>query len=163
MIYFIEAKGAGAVKIGWAAANLQKRVQQLQCGCPIELDVVGTVPGTRRMEHRLHLEMVGYNVRGEWFEAEAAKAVYTRILDVGYDVTVAELSERVRLIRSEVQKRSSEAMVRVGELWPNVSTAKRGKLEIFISHLISARPEDRNEIFDILHGDRSIAEGGKAA
>lgn len=163
MIYFIEAKGSDAVKIGWVNADLQRRVQQLQCGCPHELIVVGTVPGTRLMEQKLHLEMVGYMVRGEWFEADAAKSVYARILSVGFEQTVAELAARVDAIRAEVQRASAVVMARVNELWPELATIKRGRTDAFVMRLLTAPIHERQEIIELMHGSQLVALGKRKA
>lgn len=165
MIYFIEAAGAGAVKIGWVNADLPRRLQQLQCGSPHDLVVAGTVPGTRRMEQKLHLGMVGYTVRGEWFEAEAAKSVYARILAVGFEQAIAELAARVDAIRADVQRAAASGMARVNELWPELAAMKRGRSEAFVTRLVTAPIHERQKIIEVTRGSQLVAlgKGRKAA
>lgn len=157
MIYFIEAKGAGAVKIGYVNAHLAKRLAQLQCGCPHELVVIGKIEGTRRMEQKLHLEMVGHTVRGEWFEADAAKAVLARIRLVGFEKAVDELVERVTAIRDEVQRNTATTMARIAEIWPELWGIKRGRTEAFIEMLYTAPLSERAEVIELMRGSQLVA------
>lgn len=63
-VYF--AKAGPSVKIGWAL-NVESRIASLRCGCPLELNVVRTVDGPRRMEKAFHKLFRHRRVRGEWF------------------------------------------------------------------------------------------------
>lgn len=42
-------------------------MSQLQVGCPLELRLVGILPGGRSEEKALHRKLLAYRVRGEWY------------------------------------------------------------------------------------------------
>lgn len=68
-VYFIEADGAGRVKIGFTKGNVQERLRQIQTGSPFPLRVVAVVDGSLQRESNLHARFrhlrVAPNV--EWF------------------------------------------------------------------------------------------------
>jgi hypothetical protein len=79
-IYFIEAVGSrvddsdgngrGFIKIGWSKTDPQGRLDCMQVGCPHELRLLATVPGSCTEERRWHLRFDWLRVRGEWFEPD---------------------------------------------------------------------------------------------
>ena len=68
-VYFIEAVGAGLVKIG-TSTNVVQRVAQLQSGFPYELKLLRVLPGYLEEERFFHDLFSEYRVRAEWFESE---------------------------------------------------------------------------------------------
>lgn len=57
------------VKFGFTAHNsTSRRLLTLQCGNPFELKVLAEAMWPEREEHRVHLYLDGWHVRGEWFE-----------------------------------------------------------------------------------------------
>jgi hypothetical protein len=67
-VYFVEAIGAGAVKIGYTATPVRQRVHGMQANCPHSLRVLGTMVGDEHFEHELHRRFGRFRLRGEWFE-----------------------------------------------------------------------------------------------
>lgn len=67
VVYFIRATESNRVKIGVATNPLQ-RLADLQVGSPEILELIGTVPGGRKLEERLHRALESDRVHGEWFE-----------------------------------------------------------------------------------------------
>lgn len=67
-VYFLHEPIAGAVKIGHSRSVVERQ-DDIQCGNPAELILLGTVPGGRREEKRLHGRFAAYHVRREWFLA----------------------------------------------------------------------------------------------
>lgn len=65
-VYFIEAAGADAVKIGWAIAP-ERRLTMLAIGCPLELTLLAQAPATLGHEGRLQTMFAGHCIRGEWY------------------------------------------------------------------------------------------------
>jgi hypothetical protein len=66
MIYFIQSKSDGRIKIG-SSSNPDARLKQLQTGSSNELILLCTLPGSENEEKALH-EMFGqYRTSGEWF------------------------------------------------------------------------------------------------
>lgn len=69
MLYFIEAVGDGRIKIGFTDNNdAEIRMATLQVGCPHELRLLGTLPGTMDDEKNLKRRFAAHCSRGEWFE-----------------------------------------------------------------------------------------------
>lgn len=78
-VYFIgRADGEGLVKIGYAA-DPEGRLSDLQTGSPMELVLIGTVPGSLDYEHQLHGQLAESRRHGEWFERHAALALLQRL------------------------------------------------------------------------------------
>lgn len=70
-VYFVRAVGVGRIKIG-TAANVQERLRTLQRASPVDLEVLATTPGNRRLEFALHRRFAAERVAGgEWFESSA--------------------------------------------------------------------------------------------
>ena len=67
-VYFIQAGEGGPVKIG-CAANVKKRIKELQCGCPEVIKLLREVEGNRSEEAWFHARFAKFRVRknGEWF------------------------------------------------------------------------------------------------
>ncbi len=69
MIYFIAQAHGNYIKIGYTATeDVHKRLQALQIGNPMDLRLVGVIPGDMDDEAELHERFGGSRVRGEWFE-----------------------------------------------------------------------------------------------
>lgn len=70
-VYFIEAIGANAIKIGCIERGCEFRIMMritvFQVGCPFELKLLGTTG--RHREERLHFRFAKDHIRGEWFRA----------------------------------------------------------------------------------------------
>lgn len=77
-VYFIQCNGPdGPIKIG-QAKFIDKRLSELQIGCPYELALIGhaMVDDASLVEGRLHDAFREHRIRGEWFHC------HERILDV---------------------------------------------------------------------------------
>jgi hypothetical protein len=74
-VYFVEAVGLSAVKIG-AAANIRRRIGQLQIGCPAELRILFHEEGGKVREQELHRTFGAQRIRGDWFRLEGQVAEY---------------------------------------------------------------------------------------
>lgn len=66
-VYFVHATESGRIKIG-TADDPVRRLATLQTGSPEQLDLIGTLPGGRALEARLHRDFARERLRGEWFE-----------------------------------------------------------------------------------------------
>jgi hypothetical protein len=70
VIYAIRAVGTQFVKFGFTSeADVRKRIDSMQTGCPHELKAIAFGPGDRELEHKIHwrLRGAGAHHRGEWF------------------------------------------------------------------------------------------------
>jgi hypothetical protein len=65
-VYFIQ--GGDLVKIGYTT-NIRQRLYDLQTSAPIDLVLLGLIPGTRALEKEYHKRFAAHRVRGEWFSA----------------------------------------------------------------------------------------------
>lgn len=66
VVYFVQAKSGGPIKIG-TTANLERRFVVLQSGSPVTLVVIGAVPGGAMLEAALHRRLANHRLHGEWF------------------------------------------------------------------------------------------------
>jgi hypothetical protein len=67
VIYFMQARMLGLIKIGCSGASLKTRQEMLQTGCPVPLDLLGVMPGDKDIESSLHRRFAFANEQGEWF------------------------------------------------------------------------------------------------
>lgn len=105
MIYFIEAKDLGLVKIGFAI-NVARRLSALQIGTPVNLALIDAVGGDWADEQRLHRALSHQWCRGEWFRRPAAMWAL-RILrkrGVGAIADIERMNERAKEFRSKRAK-----------------------------------------------------------
>lgn len=68
IVYIVKAEDSGRIKIG-ITSNPVRRLALMQVGSPERLHLVGTAPGGRSVESRLHADLEGDRLHGEWFEA----------------------------------------------------------------------------------------------
>lgn len=68
-VYFITVGEPYAthVKIGFTRGNPRQRLKELQTGCPLQMYLLGAIPGCMTMEAELHGVLEQYRVIGEWF------------------------------------------------------------------------------------------------
>lgn len=67
-VYFIQAMGGGPIKIG-SAADVTGRLQMLQTGSPVRLQVLAVIPGADECgEFALHAQFAESRLHGEWFQ-----------------------------------------------------------------------------------------------
>lgn len=66
-IYFIETIGVPCVKIGVTRGNSEHRLTLIATGCPLDIRVLGTMPGGFRLEKDIHRQFNHLRIRGEWF------------------------------------------------------------------------------------------------
>lgn len=68
--YIIKNPLSGLIKIG-RTCDLKMRMQALQCGAGVPLDVLAVIPGD--IEKSLHSKFSKYQVHGEWFSDSDGK------------------------------------------------------------------------------------------
>lgn len=68
-VYFIYAESR--IKIG-KTNDVWRRFGILQVGSPIQLQLMGFVPGDMKLERALHKHFAKYRLIGEWFDATPA-------------------------------------------------------------------------------------------
>jgi hypothetical protein len=65
-VYFIQDSVGLEIKIGWSRC-VASRLEDLQHGNPRRLILLGTMPGDRQEEMRLHARFAKSRLLGEWF------------------------------------------------------------------------------------------------
>ena len=69
-VYFIEAVATRHIKIGWSKDPVRRK-KDFQTGSPTGLETLGTIPGSRALEHKLQKDFDQYHDQGdggqEWF------------------------------------------------------------------------------------------------
>jgi len=63
LVYFCSA--VDRIKVG-TSTNLESRLAALRTSIP-DIELLGTVQGTRTLEKRLHRKFLEYHIKGEWF------------------------------------------------------------------------------------------------
>jgi hypothetical protein len=66
LVYFITG-APGFVKIGYTT-DLAKRIQALQIGCPLVIEVLAFARGDRGVEQDYHYKFRAWRQSGEWFK-----------------------------------------------------------------------------------------------
>lgn len=79
-VYFIQdAVHGGKIKIGFST-NPARRVESIQSVNPNMMKVLGTLPGSERMERELHKRFKRLRRHGEWFAPEEELLTYIETL-----------------------------------------------------------------------------------
>lgn len=69
-LYFIGGDGT-PVKVGWTV-SIVRRLREFNVTSWVELEVYGTIQGTKALERKAHRRLAEHRVRGEWFQRAAA-------------------------------------------------------------------------------------------
>jgi len=69
-VYFIEAEKLGVVKIGFSDSHPDRRLRELQTGCPAPLKLLAYFEGTANEERQLHRTFSDLRSHGEWFRLD---------------------------------------------------------------------------------------------
>jgi hypothetical protein len=72
-VYIISAKGLDLVKIGFSQTP-HSRLNALQTGSPVELELFSTWRGTERDERELHCILAEFRTKREWFSLSPQEA-----------------------------------------------------------------------------------------
>jgi hypothetical protein len=65
-VYFIES--GGYIKIGLTyATTVHDRMEAFETSSPLSVRILATIPGNRRLEHKLHKLFHGQHHKREWF------------------------------------------------------------------------------------------------
>jgi hypothetical protein len=81
-IYFVEMEGENAIKIGYSAGSVERRIATLQTGQPRKMLLLGTIPGSMDDERSLHQELKQYRRNGEWFDyTHAMKEIVSHLIE----------------------------------------------------------------------------------
>lgn len=76
MIYFVQAKEGGPIKIGYSA-NVWKRMSSLRSSNPEYLNLLGVMEGDRTEEKRVH--SLFKRKQGEWFDDSPELQEFIRV------------------------------------------------------------------------------------
>lgn len=79
LVYFIEAIGIDALKVG-SSEDVLARLADLQTSIPFDLKLLGAVEGGTPYEKRLHREFRVHRIRGEWFRLSGVQPDLPEIL-----------------------------------------------------------------------------------
>lgn len=109
MIYFIEAVGADAVKIGFTKhEDVDRRVKQIQIASPFVIRMLGRAAGCRRVERGLHARFKADRLRGEWFRKSEELARIAMTEEIPAEIIEAA---KPRPMRAAVASRGGPARV----------------------------------------------------
>jgi uncharacterized protein YozE (UPF0346 family) len=69
IVYFVLSRDTGAIKIGFTAGPIEKRLSSLQTAHPHKLQLLASISGNKEYETELHERFSPFRLRGEWFQA----------------------------------------------------------------------------------------------
>jgi hypothetical protein len=135
VIYFIEAVGAGLLKIGFTDRDPLERLRELQTGCPHTLRLLGTCPGTQADERQFHELWATTRTTGEWFRIDDRLRWFLGWLEYGEKVVtpftdpicaqLMRLEDRVTSVDDHYFARLEQLSLQVDELRRQVEAADR--------------------------------------
>lgn len=100
-VYFIEAVGAGLVKIGFTDGDPETRLGQLQTGSAHPLRLRHTTEGDQLRERRLHARFGHLRQSGEWFRLTVELEVWM-CMDRTFTPVINGLTERIEQLEAMV-------------------------------------------------------------
>ena len=68
IVYLLHAEDTKRYKIGTTSSTVERRLKELQTGCPFKLRPVKSVVGGLSQESKIHDKFKEYRKQGEWFE-----------------------------------------------------------------------------------------------
>ncbi len=68
------------VKIGYTRGHVETRLNDMAVGCPMQLTLLGQIPGSLKLERTLHKLFHLYRHRGEWFRNEGSLAEFVQLV-----------------------------------------------------------------------------------
>jgi hypothetical protein len=123
MIYFIS--NGTYTKIG-KANNPEKRIKELQTGCPEDLELKLIIEGNEEKERKIHKVLEKYRIRGEWF-----------YIDFDYDEYLINF-----LLEQDNNEEDDSISIKGSSVLSNkynweILNKKLTSLEFFIAHSLS--------------------------
>lgn len=79
-VYFLRSEKTHAIKIGFTAGPVEKRLGSLQTAHPYKLQLLATTPGTAEYEKSLHERFASFRLKGEWFEPHPDLLAFITVL-----------------------------------------------------------------------------------
>ena len=68
LVYFIQEKNNGPIKIGFTSKSANNRLSALQTGSSADLEIVYTIEAEASYERYIHRVLKRERIRGEWFK-----------------------------------------------------------------------------------------------
>jgi len=82
-IYFIRSEKTHAIKIGFTADQVEKRLSSLQTAHPYKLQLLATTLGTVEYEKSLHARFSSHRLEGEWFKPHPDVLAFISVIKNG--------------------------------------------------------------------------------
>jgi hypothetical protein len=80
-VYFLRC--AGSIKVG-TSINVAARIGEINTSLPEDGELLGTIPGDRASEKRVHRRLANYHKRREWYvDCPEARAIINELLQNG--------------------------------------------------------------------------------
>jgi transposase len=77
VVYFVRNGVRERVKIGFSTGH-KSRIGSLQNASPDRLSLIGTIPGSVKLERKMHARFKAYRETGEWFRIEGTLAKFLK-------------------------------------------------------------------------------------
>lgn len=144
-VYFIGMEGSTAIKIGTTGGDPLKRMAELQTGQPNRLFLIGSIPGGRDDEQKIHETLTKFRGFNEWFTGPSllsfvklviasqqwpAFRVYCEMAEVAVPISAEVQALRVEVERLEAEKvtlgsRLDELMCKLSERSPSFDATEK--------------------------------------
>lgn len=151
-IYVLRGRGTNFFKIGRTSQSIESRIQQLQTGCPFEIEVYATFPTfwPAEMEKFLHAYLSEFRTSGEWFNVEqeildSALAMPTSAVDGNGVLGIAEDADGWKIILLD-WTRDGGGRIAIGASCLTLAEVERECLDVIRSAMgIIAKARQRKE------------------
>lgn len=90
MVYFIQQKNGGPIKIGSSVHPLL-RLKQIRAHSPVEVELIAAIEGSAKLERELHAKFADNRLHGEWFTSTEELVSY--IKDIGLPEDLGKLPD----------------------------------------------------------------------
>lgn len=108
-VYVLQPGTLPFFKIGFSE-NVAKRVNELQTGCPLKIEVRYEGDGSRARERELHVLMRKWNTYGEW-HAATVESLALLHKTLGVQLEIKTVDETLFVIRIERHREELEAII----------------------------------------------------
>lgn len=143
MIYFLQMRTGGPIKIGYAE-SASRRIRQLQTGNPTSLICLSLIEGTEENEAQIHERFRHLHARGEWFRPTKELRNYISTLESVVELkairpTGRQLRTRMPDCITQTVRLPNEMLSQVDRLANDERRTRGNMLRILLEDALKAR------------------------
>jgi hypothetical protein len=122
-VYFVRNEALRAIKVGYST-NVIGRLSSIQTDSPVEVYLIGWIPGSERLETAIHDALWQHRMRGEWFQDNAHVNALARDLlrlPAGHlDYAKSAVTISLSRFRAQIDRRAKLAAALHEQEYPSV-------------------------------------------